>query len=234
MVSKVNKLMDHCHSTLNRTTLPGIFFFGIVLLSASAHALNIHKLYGHGLTKRSSTIDELLRMYGHSGEGKRAKPACPPIKPFTCPGYSDICLPLQYICDGSPDCPDGYDEDVKVCTAAVRPPVDEIIDFLKHLIKENGQGFLAKLFGQKAVEALKPRGGIEKVAIALSESKTADDFGRVLHLLTSDVEHLRNVMAAVEKGNLGLLREMGIKESALGDTKFFLDKLVETGFMSRQ
>ncbi|XP_014669771.1 PREDICTED: IDLSRF-like peptide [Priapulus caudatus] len=117
--------------------------------------------------------------------------------------------------------------------ASVRPPVDEIVAFLRHLIEQNGSDFLAKLFGDKAVQALAPRGGIEKVAIALSESKTVEDFGDVLNLLTTDVEHMRNVLAAVEEGNLELLRSMNIKESAIGDVKFFLDKLVETGFLNR-
>lgn len=46
--------------------------------------------------------------------------------------------------------------------------MDEIVAFLRHLIQQNGSEFLAKLFGEKAVKALEPRGGIEKVAIALS------------------------------------------------------------------
>lgn len=65
-----------------------------------------------------------------------------------------------------------------------------------------------------------------------TESKTAEDFGHVMNLLTSDVEHLREIMIAVENGNTELLREMGIKESAVPDVKFFLDKLAETGFLS--
>ncbi|XP_014681499.1 PREDICTED: IDLSRF-like peptide [Priapulus caudatus] len=210
--------------------------FGLLLLVTTANAIDLGRLYHHrnGIAKKS--FDNLLNMYRQSyAEGKRGDGTfgCPPIKPFSCPGNSEVCLPLQYICDGSPDCPDGYDEGIKLCTAALRPPVDEIVDFLRHLVQQNGIEFLTKLFGEKAEVALEAHGGVEKVAVALSESKTAEDFGHVMHLLTSDIQHLREVMLAVENGNTKLLLEMGIQASAIGDVKFFLDKLVETGFLNR-
>lgn len=234
----VSQILSKCNRFVSKAQMNSVVLLGLVLLCTTTQAVDIYKLYGHGLRKRNDAfrpnLKDIIHVYGqHSTDAKRAKPGCPPIKPFSCPGFADVCLPLQYICDGSPDCPDGYDEDIKVCTAAVRPPVDEIVAFLKHLIQQNGIEFLGKLFGEKALAALEPVGGLEKVAIALSESKTVDDFGRVLHLLTSDVDHMRNVLSAVEEGNLEMLRDMGIKESAIGDVKFFLDKLVETGFLYR-
>lgn len=36
---------------------------------------------------------------------------------------------------------------------------------------------------------------------------------------------------AVENGDLGMLKSIGIKDSELGDVKFFLEKLVNTGFL---
>jgi len=36
---------------------------------------------------------------------------------------------------------------------------------------------------------------------------------------------------AVENGDIGLLKSLGIKDSELGDVKFFLEKLVNTGFL---
>lgn len=42
--------------------------------------------------------------------------ACHPYEPFKCPG-DGACISIQYLCDGAPDCPDGYDEDSKLCTA---------------------------------------------------------------------------------------------------------------------
>lgn len=64
-----------------------------------------------------------------------------------------------------------------------------------------------------------------------TESETLEDFGKALHLMRSDLEHLRNILIAVESGNLGALKSMGIRDSELADLKLFLDKLVNTGFM---
>ena len=64
-----------------------------------------------------------------------------------------------------------------------------------------------------------------------TESQTIDEFGHQLRLDHSDVEHLRSVFMAVENGDLGMLKSLGIKDSELGDVKFFLEKLVNTGFL---
>lgn len=58
-----------------------------------------------------------------------------------------------------------------------------------------------------------------------------EDFGKALHLMRGDLEHLRNVFMAVETGDLSLLKSLGIKEPELNDLKIFFDKLVNTGFM---
>ncbi|GAB6024970.1 hypothetical protein CHUAL_010065 [Chamberlinius hualienensis] len=135
---------------------------------------------------------------------KRADVAdrCQPYEPFRCPGENDICISIAYLCDGAADCPDAYDEDPRLCTAAKRPPVEETANFLKSLLANHGPNYLEKLFGTKARDALAPLGGIQKVAVTLSESQTIEDFGKVLHLMRSDLEHLRNVFTAVENGDL--------------------------------
>lgn len=66
---------------------------------------------------------------------------------------------------------------------AKRPPVEETASFLQSLIASHGPNYLEKLFGSKARDALSPLGGVDKVAIALSESQTIDDFGAALHLM---------------------------------------------------
>lgn len=73
--------------------------------------------------------------------------------------------------------------------------------------------------------------GMESDGSALPESQTIEDFGATLHLMRSDLEHLRSVFMAVENGDLGMLKSIGIKDSELGDVKFFLEKLVKTGFL---
>ncbi|XP_071440478.1 IDLSRF-like peptide [Hetaerina americana] len=198
----------------------------VVALAAAlprpALAIDLSRLYGHVNTKRNGD-------YG-LGVGGAGGLSCHPYEPFKCPG-DGICISIQYLCDGAPDCPDGYDEDSRLCTAAKRPPVEETASFLQSLLASHGPNYLEKLFGSKARDALAPLGGVEKVAIALSESQTIEDFGAALHLMRSDLEHLRSVFMAVENGDLGMLKSLGIKDSELGDVKFFLEKLVNTGFL---
>lgn len=52
----------------------------------------------------------MRKCYKISGE------PCHPYEPFKCPG-NGACISIQYLCDGAPDCPDGYDEDARLCTA---------------------------------------------------------------------------------------------------------------------
>ena len=42
--------------------------------------------------------------------------ACEAFEPFRCPS-DGRCISIQYLCDGAPDCSDGYDEDARLCTA---------------------------------------------------------------------------------------------------------------------
>ncbi|XP_071552554.1 prohormone-4 isoform X2 [Panulirus ornatus] len=207
----------------------GLGLLLLVLLAASASAIDINRLPGlRHYTKRSA--------YGYDyrqPEYPRNRPderECKAYEPFRCPG-GEMCISIQYLCDGAPDCPDGYDENPQLCTAAKRPPVEETASFLQSLLASHGPNYLEKLFGSKARNALKALGGVEQVAVALSESQTIDDFGDSLHLLRSDVEHLRSVFMAVENGDIGMLKSLGIKDSELGDVKFFLEKLVNTGFL---
>ncbi|XP_076647647.1 prohormone-4 isoform X1 [Halictus rubicundus] len=174
---------------------------------------------------------DLSRFYDHYNSKRSGDPAsCRPYEPFKCPG-DGTCISIQYLCDGAPDCQNGYDEDSRLCTAAKRPPVEETASFLQSLLASHGPNYLEKLFGTKAREALKHLGGVDAVAIALSESQSIEDFGAALHLMRADLEYLRGVFVAVENGDMGMLKSIGIKDSELGDVKFFLEKLVKTGFL---
>ena len=44
-----------------------------------------------------------------------------------------------------------------------------------------------------------------------SESATIDDFGEKMSLHRTDVEHLRSVFMAVENGDIGMLKSLGIR-----------------------
>jgi hypothetical protein len=66
---------------------------------------------------------------------------------------------------------------------------------------------------------------------SITESMTIEDFGIAMHLLRSDLDHLRSVFVAVENGDLGRLKSLGIKDSEIGDVRFFLERLINTGFL---
>lgn len=127
----------------------------IALLVFDASAVDLARFYGYGhvpgvAIKRS--------------DGRK----CRPTEPFLCPG-GEVCISIAYLCDGAPDCPDSYDEDSRLCTAARRPPVEETASFLRSLLASHGPNYLEKLFGPKARDALLPLGGVDAVAIALSD-----------------------------------------------------------------
>ena len=61
-----------------------------------------------------------------------------------------------------------------------------------------------------------------------------EDFGHTMALHRRDVEHLRSVFMAVENGYIWMLKSLGIRvslDAELGDVKFFLEKLFNTGFL---
>merc|ERR1712080_360494 len=192
-----------------------IFFTTILVLVASIHAIDLTRLYDQHI-KRELGLER----------------KCEAFEPFRCPS-DGRCISIQYLCDGAPDCTDGYDEDPKLCTAARRPPVEETTSFLNSLLASHGPNYLEKLFGTKARHRLGQLGGVDNVAIALSESQTIEEFGDRLELDRSDLEHLRSVFMAVENGDIGMLKSLGIKDSELGDVKFFWKNSSTLDFLTK-
>jgi len=61
------------------------------------------------------------------------------------------------------------------------------------------------------------------------ESQTIDDFGEALNLSRADIEHLRSVFLAVENGDLGMLKSLGIKVSCkrlVNDRFHFVNRIL--------
>jgi len=209
-----------------------LWLLASLLLVPSTSAVDLSRLLRYRRDGGGYGYDSAPLLQGERARYKRfgADSPCPAFEPFRCPEEGK-CISIQYLCDGAPDCNDGYDEDPRLCTAARRPPVEETSSFLKSLLASHGPDYLEKLFGAKARNNLEGLGGVDYVAIALSESQTIEDFGLSLHLPRADIEHLRSVFMAVENGDIGMLKSLGIKDSELGDVKFFLEKLVNTGFL---
>nr|CDJ80964.1 Prohormone-4 [Haemonchus contortus] len=108
---------------------------------------------------------------------------------------------------------------------ATRPPVEETSAFLKALLTAHGKDFLVKVFGPKAKDELVGMGGVDKVAVALSQIPTADLFGIDMKLSDEETEHMIAVLEGILNGSTD---ELTSNEAA--DFRFFVQKLQETGF----
>lgn len=182
----------------------------ITTTTTTTNAFSIRDvLVGRVAAKRTSSSDELVQ--------------CPTWHPFQCPNGE--CIPIKYLCDGSPDCSDEYDENSAMCTAAIRPPVEETASFLKALLQAHGKDFLVKLFGPTAKESLAAMGGVDKVAVALSQSPTIDVFAREMKLGDEEMARMGAVLQAIVSG-----QDSGLTANEAADFRFFVQKLQETGF----
>uniref|UniRef100_A0A7E4V533 Prohormone-4 n=1 Tax=Panagrellus redivivus TaxID=6233 RepID=A0A7E4V533_PANRE len=176
------------------------------------------------LALEAFSIRDLIKGAKRTGAINEPMP-CPTWHPFQCPNGD--CVPIKYLCDGSADCGDGFDENPQMCTAATRPPVEETASFLKALIQAHGDDFFVKLFGPKAKSKLSGMGGVDQVAVALSQSPTAEAFGSEMKLTEDELMKMMSVMDAITSG-AGGSTDLSANESA--DFRFFAQKLRETGF----
>lgn len=153
----------------------------------------------------------LKRIMEHDGN------PCPDAeKPFPCKA-TPTCIPMGYLCDDSIDCEDGYDEDPEVCTAAHRPPVGDILNFLG----STHSWILSKLFsGRDATQ----------VAHALVVSPTVEDYRKRLGLSEHDISSLKTALTAVSEGDETALTELGMPPSAYNEITFMFTKLIKSGF----
>jgi len=186
---------------------------------------------------RGFNLRDLSVSSGEDGENflnyeKRADD-CPPWKPFQCP--EGICIPLKYLCDYNVDCPQSnYDENKKMCTAAVRPTVESTEEFLNHQLNAHGKDYFVKLFGPKAAGSLVGMGGTAAVSVALSESPRLNDFATSIGLKQPETEHLRQVLKKVSEGDKTGLTSMGFNEAEIESLQPVVEQLVDTGFLKTE
>ncbi|KAI6225207.1 Prohormone-4 [Aphelenchoides fujianensis] len=132
----------------------------------------------------------------------------------------------RYLCDGSPDCSNGYDENERLCTAAKRPPPLEIASFLSALLSAHGPNFGEKLFGARGRNEFAELGGTDQLAVAFSQSPTIESFATDMNLTSDEAERLALVLEEILTGETA---ELSRNEAA--DFAFFARKLRETNFI---
>jgi hypothetical protein len=161
-----------------------------------------------------------IRMAPKSRFSKRTNegnPCTQPDAPFPCKN-SDKCIPIPYLCDDNQDCDDGYDEDPAVCTAAKRPPVDDMEQFL-----QNEQSWImASLFAGRSVE---------QVARALAVSQTVEDYRKTEGLSADDIKPLCSALGAIQAGREDVLEGLGMPSRSWNTVFFFFSKLTKSGFI---
>lgn len=142
---------------------------------------------------------------------------CPePEKPFPCKG-SSTCIPMGYVCDDNWDCEDGYDEDLEVCTAVHRPPVEDIM----HFLKSEKSWILPGIFGKKP---------INKIAHGLAVSQTVTDFKQRIKMSDDEVHALKQALEGVKSNDELALEELGMPPSAWSEVNFIFSRLIKSGF----
>lgn len=151
------------------------------------------------------------------GDNNDANNPCKsPEAPFPCRKAAK-CTPVSFLCDGTTDCPDGYDEDEELCTAKHRPPIEDIQTFLK-----NQKDWIYRtLFANRKMG---------EVAHALVVSTDLDDFRHRLDLSPRDVDVLREAFQAVGNMDEETLEDLGMPPSAWNEVNFIFGQLIRSGF----
>lgn len=142
---------------------------------------------------------------------------CPADTPFPCK-TSGKCIPMKYLCDDNIDCAEGYDEDPDVCTAAHRPAVDQIAQFLA----EKSNWIMPAFFANK---------DISTVAHALAVCQTLDDLQKRIHLPAKQAHSLRTALKAVRDSHEEFLEAFGMPSSDWGEVDYIFSKLIKSGFL---
>lgn len=141
---------------------------------------------------------------------------CMPSEPFLCRS-SPSCVPLKYVCDGTWDCEDGFDELPEVCNAGARPSMDQLLEFLE----TQKHWMIPKLFNGASPEL---------VAHALTVASDMNDLSSSVGMLPENEERLRQAFDATQEGDERPLLRMGMPERSWHEVQYVLQKLLDSGF----
>ncbi|CAH1792409.1 unnamed protein product [Owenia fusiformis] len=170
-------------------------------------------------------LASLLRQRLESRIMEKRKPdggnPCPePEKPFPCRGQGTHCIPMEYLCDNSYDCEDGYDEDREVCTAARRPAIEDIESFLD----AEASWILPKMFG------VSPR-KLHKVAHSLAVSENVSEFKRRLAMSSKQATILKKALKAIGDGDKKAVQQLvSMPLGSWNEVQYIFGKIIKSGF----
>lgn len=141
---------------------------------------------------------------------------CDASKPFLCKS-SQTCVALKYVCDGTWDCDDGFDEEPLVCNAASRPDIDSLTYFLE----TQKSWIIPHLFNGAP---------IDHVAHALTVASDIPSLSMELGMTPENEESLHAAFLAAEDGDERPLLKMGMSERSWHEVQYVFQKLLESGF----
>lgn len=256
-LSKTSSMMMTKSKTKTIKTTTTLSFFAamlfVVVFASAVNASHYHQR-DSSLSSASSSIDlPQIYKWSNSNNKKRGgngggagggdgetmsrtvvQGSCiDPTEPFHCPD-TNICISLQFLCDGHPgDCPDNYDEDESICTAAKRPPKDTIRRLLMAQYSNYGVKFIQFLFGNKILilfEKVNPQKAIDLIAISLAVSPNIKDFARVIEMTPTEEKRLAATMEALNYGQVSDLPPFIVNSASEGFSQL-ADKLITTNFL---
>jgi hypothetical protein len=141
---------------------------------------------------------------------------CDASKPFLC--RSDVkCIGLKFVCDGTWDCVDGFDEDPAVCNAAARPSYDDLFYF----VENERKWMIPKLFNGADPQL---------VAHALSVASDMNDLGELVGLTEANTSLLKKAFEGAIEGDERPLLDMGMPDRSWHEVQYVLQKLLDSGF----
>jgi len=172
-----------------------------------AHELEGSRLWsypGRQVLDKKNTVNE---MEGNS---------CKVSEPWPCKTAGQ-CLSFDFICDGTKDCLDGFDEDHSLCTAKNRPP----LEILKQYIDNNREWLVPEFLGE---------GSSNKIAVLLIESPTIVEYAEKMKLTSEQKQKLNELFTAIKENRQVELLLMGMPASAWTETDALLLRIAQSGF----